>query len=100
MVLDGDLVLRESNAILRHLAAKHGATHLLPADPAGRFREAWLRLTIGNRNRPAIIASITGTEGDPQGLGRQREILSGIATVCGSNADAARLAAHVSRAAF
>jgi FdrA protein len=69
------------------------------ADPAGRFREAWLRMTIGNRNRPLIIASITGTEGDPQGLERQREILAGIATVCGSNADAARLAAHLSRGA-
>lgn len=67
------------------------------ADPAGRFREAWLRLTIGNRNRPHIVASITGTEGDPQGLSTQREILAGIATVCGSNADAAHLAARLSR---
>lgn len=67
------------------------------ADPAGRFREAWLRMTIGNRNRPLIIASITGTEADPQGLATQSEILSGIATVCGSNADAARLAARLSR---
>jgi FdrA protein len=67
------------------------------ADPAGRFREAWLRLTIGNRNRPHIVGSITGTEGDPQGLATQREILSGIATVCGSNADAARLAVQLSQ---
>jgi succinyl-CoA synthetase alpha subunit len=69
------------------------------ADPAGRFREAWLRLTIGNRNRPTIVASVTGTDGDPQGLAQQREILSGIATVCASNADAARLAAVLSRSA-
>lgn len=66
------------------------------ADPAGRFRDAWLRLTIGNRNRPLIVASITGTEGDPQHLAQQRDILSGIATVCGSNADAAELAAQLS----
>jgi hypothetical protein len=42
---------------------------------------------------------VTGTDGDPQGLAQQREILSGIATVCASNADAARLAAVLSRSA-
>lgn len=43
VVIDGELVMRESNAILRYLAAKHGATALLPDDPAARFRvEQWM----------------------------------------------------------
>lgn len=33
---DGDLVLWESNAIVRYLAAKHGAGTLWPTDPAAR----------------------------------------------------------------
>ena len=40
---DGDVVLWESNTILRYLAAKHGRHDLLPADPAERARiEMWM----------------------------------------------------------
>jgi len=43
VVIDGDLVLRESNTILRYLAAKHGAEHLYPADLAKRaLVEQWM----------------------------------------------------------
>lgn len=43
VVLDGGLVLRESNAILRHLAAKHGAEHLYPGDLVRRAAvEQWM----------------------------------------------------------
>jgi glutathione S-transferase len=43
VVIDGDLVMRESNAILRYLAAKHGATQFYPTDLAARFRvEQWM----------------------------------------------------------
>lgn len=43
VVLDGDLVLRESNAILRYLAAKHCAEALYPAAPAARHPvEMWM----------------------------------------------------------
>lgn len=43
VVLDGDLVLRESNTILRYLAAKHGADHLYPGDPVERSAvEQWM----------------------------------------------------------
>jgi len=35
-LIDGDLVLWESNAIVRYLAAKHSAGDLWPEDPAGR----------------------------------------------------------------
>ena len=42
-VVDGDLVLWESNAILRYLAGREGATHLLPADPRARAEvERWM----------------------------------------------------------
>jgi len=43
VVIDGDLVMRESNAIIRYLAAKHGAEALYPSDLAARFRvEQWM----------------------------------------------------------
>jgi glutathione S-transferase len=43
VVLDGDLVLRESNAILRYLAAKHGAEALYPSDLRRRVAvEQWM----------------------------------------------------------
>ena len=43
VVIDGELVLRESNTIVRYLAAKHGAEDLYPADPAERARvEQWM----------------------------------------------------------
>jgi glutathione S-transferase len=42
-LIDGDLVLHESNAILRYLCHKHGLTEWFPADPAHRARvEQWL----------------------------------------------------------
>lgn len=40
---DGGAILRESNAIVRYLAASRGRTDLLPYDPLGRARvEAWM----------------------------------------------------------
>jgi glutathione S-transferase len=43
VVLDGDLVLRESHAILRYLCLKHAAEHLYPSPPAQRFQvERWM----------------------------------------------------------
>lgn len=40
---DGDLVLWESNTIVRYLAARHGSGSLWPADPAARARvERWM----------------------------------------------------------
>ena len=42
VVIDGDLVLRESHAILRYLAARHGAEALYPAAPEKRVHiEQW-----------------------------------------------------------
>ena len=43
VVLDGDLVLRESNAIMRYLCQKHGAERLYPSPPERRARvEQWM----------------------------------------------------------
>ena len=43
VLVDGEVVLWESNVILRYLAAKHGRTDLLPEDPAARARvEVWM----------------------------------------------------------
>lgn len=43
VVLDGDLALRESNAILRYLCLKHHAETLYPSTPASRVRvEQWM----------------------------------------------------------
>jgi glutathione S-transferase len=43
VVLDGDLVLRESHAILRYLATKHRAETAYPSAPEKRVRvEQWM----------------------------------------------------------
>lgn len=43
VVIDGDLVLRESNTVLRYLAGKHGTEALYPSDLAERARiEQWM----------------------------------------------------------
>jgi glutathione S-transferase len=43
VVIDGDRAMRESNTIVRYLAAKHGATDLYPEDAEGRQAiEQWM----------------------------------------------------------
>ncbi len=43
VLVDGEAVLRESHVILRYLAAREGAVHLLPEAPAARARvEQWM----------------------------------------------------------
>jgi glutathione S-transferase len=43
VLVDGDLVLWESNAIVRYLAAKHGEGTLWPTDPAARaLSDRWM----------------------------------------------------------
>ena len=47
VVRDGDLVVWESNAILRYLAARHGAGTLWPDDPAERaIGDRWMDWTL------------------------------------------------------
>jgi glutathione S-transferase len=47
VVIDGDLVMRESNAIIRYLGAKYGATQLyLTSPPASGWSNGWIGLRM------------------------------------------------------
>ena len=60
-LVDGDLVLHESNAILRYLCHKHGLTDWYPADPAHRARvEQWLDWNQ-SRLSPAVVDIVFNT---------------------------------------
>ena len=60
-LLDGNLVLHESNAILRYLCHKHGLTDWYPADPRHRARvEQWLDWNQ-SRLSPAVIDIVFNT---------------------------------------
>jgi FdrA protein len=68
-------------------------------DPASELGPAIRRareLAVGEGREVIIVASVTGTEGDPQVLSRQVQALEAAgATVCASNAAAARLAGFI-----
>jgi glutathione S-transferase len=53
VLLDGDLVLTESNAILRYLAAREGRSDLLPVVPRERAPVDWLLDAAAQTLRPA-----------------------------------------------
>jgi FdrA protein len=63
-------------------------------DPAGHV--ARLLRRHATNSRPALVAAVTGTDGDPQGLAGQVAVLSeaGV-TVCDANAEAAMIAAKL-----
>jgi succinyl-CoA synthetase alpha subunit len=103
-MIDNDLRLRrllqeardpETAVILLDVVLGYGAhpdpaAELAPAvsQARGIAREAGREL--------AVLASVTGTEGDPQGLTRQARALEAAGVVvCASNAAAARLAAKI-----
>ncbi|CAG9269177.1 Uncharacterized glutathione S-transferase-like protein [Paraburkholderia unamae] len=49
---DGDLVLWESNTIIRYLASRYGGAHLYPADPTERARvDQWMDWQATELNR-------------------------------------------------
>lgn len=52
-LIDGELVLAESNTILRYLAEREGRDDLLPADAAERAQIDWLLDTVAMTLRPA-----------------------------------------------
>lgn len=55
---DGDLVLWESNAILRYLAARHGGTRFWPADPVQRaLADRWMdwQFSYADAQRDAFV---------------------------------------------
>jgi len=79
VIVDGDLVLWESNTICRYLAARHDAAHaLLPAEPAARARvEQWMdwqATELNNAWRYAFMALVRGSSAhtDPAQVERSR----------------------------
>ena len=67
VLVDGDFVLWESNSICRYLAAKAGATGLLPADPQARARvEQWMDWQAGELNNSWRTAFMGLVRGQPQ----------------------------------
>ncbi|GGF57511.1 glutathione S-transferase [Azorhizobium oxalatiphilum] len=65
VLVDGPLVLTESNTIMRYLAAKHGRDDLLPADPIGRARVEevmdWQATEFNAAWRPAFLSIVRGS---------------------------------------
>jgi glutathione S-transferase len=79
VIVDGEVVLWESNTICRYLAARYDAAHgLLPADPAGRARvEQWMdwqATELNNAWRYAFMALVRGSANhtDPAQVERSR----------------------------
>jgi len=72
VLIDGDFVLWESNSICRYLAAKSGATELLPADPQARAKvEQWMDWQAGELNtawRVAFMALVRGQPATPEAI--------------------------------
>jgi FdrA protein len=65
-------------------------------DPAKDLAEGVLKAKAAAGDRLAFVASICGTEADPQNAARQRSILEDAGViVCDSNARAARLASFL-----
>ena len=68
-LVDGDLAVWESHTILRYLAARHGATELLPADPGARTHvERWMDWGLGALN-PAYMAGFRDAKKSEQERG-------------------------------
>ncbi len=64
VLLDGAAVLRESHVILRYLAARQGATALLPAAPLARARvEHWMDWVAYDLTQPMRAAYLGGELG-------------------------------------
>lgn len=72
VLIDGDVVLWESNTIMRYLAASHAAQHgessLLPSDPVGRAMvERWMDWQLGNL-WPTLRGAFLGCTRTPEAL--------------------------------
>lgn len=92
VLIDGDFALWESNSICRYLAAKAGATDLLPADLQARAKvEQWMDWQAGELNnswRVAFMALVRGQPHPPEAIA---------ASVAGWNRHMAMLDAQLAR---
>ncbi|SNS63371.1 glutathione S-transferase [Sphingomonas laterariae] len=78
---DGDVVLWESNAILRYLAARHGGDALWPADPAVRAQaDKWMdwQFAYADAQRDAFVNLVRRAPAD-----RDMDAVARSATACG-----------------
>jgi glutathione S-transferase len=93
-LIDGDLTLHESNAILRYLCHKHGLADWYPADPKHRARvEQWLDWNQ-SRLSPAVVDIVfntvfAGSGRDEQAIARGQAKLRELAPILDAG-----LAAH------
>ena len=103
-MIDNDLRIRrllqegrdpETAVVLLDVVLGYGA-HLDPAAELGPAVRKARELARADGRDLIVVASVTGTEGDPQGLHRQAQALEEAGgVVCASNAAAAKLAAKI-----
>lgn len=114
VLVDGDLVLTESNTIVRHLAARHWRDDLLPQDPVRRARVEevmdWQATEFNNAWRIAFQALVRGhpDAGSPRQVDQslrdwtsmltllERRLAEGGAFVCGETFTVADIVIGVS----
>jgi FdrA protein len=99
-MIDNDLRIRrllqeardpETAVIMLDVVLGYGA-HPDPASELGKAIEEATRLGRGEKRELLFVASVTGTEDDPQSLGRTTSTLERAGViVCNSNSAAARL---------
>lgn len=82
-LVDGDIVIHESNAILRYLAARHGLIEWYPEDPAIRARiEQWLDWNQCRLGRFVVDfiynSTFAGEDADLEAIRRGRDGLADI----------------------
>lgn len=102
VLIDGDFALWESNSICRYLAARAGATTLLPAEPRARAKvEQWMDWQAGELNnawRVAFMALVRGQPATPEAI--QASSYSWNRHMAMLDAQLARTGAHVCGADF
>lgn len=102
VLIDGDFVLWESNSICRYLAAKQGATTLLPAEPQARAKvEQWMDWQAGELNnswRVAFMALVRGQPASPEAI--EQSVANWNRHMAMLDAQLARTDAHVCGAGF
>ncbi|MCY4756088.1 glutathione S-transferase family protein [Pelomonas aquatica] len=102
VLIDGGFTLWESNSICRYLAAKAGATALLPAEPQARAKvEQWMDWQAGELNnawRVAFMALVRGQPHAPEAVAAS--VASWNRHMAMLDAQLARTGAHVCGDAF
>ncbi len=80
VIVDGDVVLWESNTICRYLAGRHGRADLLPVDPLGRARvEQWMDWQATDLNTAWRMAFTALMRGNPA-RADERAVASSVAS--------------------